>query len=183
MPKEYAALARQALAQLLQKAALPPGELVVVGCSTSEIAGKRIGTAPGPAIAHSILQGLLGLLAENGLYLAAQCCEHLNRALVVERAALARHSLVQVNALPRPDAGGSFAAGAWQAMEAPVLARDVQAAAGLDIGATLIGMHLRPVAVPVRLAVPSIGAAPLTAAFTRPPYIGGPRAQYEEGPA
>lgn len=176
----YTELAAQAMEELLAGAATEPGDIVVVGCSSSEVAGSQIGTAPMPQLAADIIAGLLPPLKQRGLWLAAQCCEHLNRALVIEREAARAHDLVRVNALPRPGAGGSFATAAWQAMAAPILAESVQAAAGLDIGATLIGMHLRRVAVPLRLSIGAIGEACLTAARTRPPFIGGERAVYDE---
>lgn len=176
----YKELAARAMEELLESAAVEPGDIIIVGCSSSEVAGNRIGTAPMPDLAADIVAGLLPPLRQRGLWLAAQCCEHLNRALVIEREAARVHGLVRVNALPRPGAGGSFATAAWQAMQAPTLAETVQAAAGLDIGATLIGMHLRRVAVPVRLSLAAIGEASLTAARTRPPFIGGGRAVYDE---
>ncbi|MDL2219848.1 TIGR01440 family protein [Ruminococcaceae bacterium OttesenSCG-928-O06] len=172
--------AAAALLQLLDVAKLQKGDLMVVGCSTSEVAGHTIGTHPGPQVADALLKGMLPLLQNAGLYLAAQCCEHLGRALVVEEAALQRWGLVQVNAVPQPKAGGSFATAAYAALRAPVLVANVQAAAGLDIGHTLIGMHLRAVAVPVRLAQSTIGAAPVVVARTRPPFVGGARAVYNE---
>lgn len=176
----YTRLAAQAMQELLCCAGVEEGEFVVVGCSSSEVAGRKIGTAPAPGVAAAIVAGLAPGLKSRGLFLAAQCCEHLNRALVVERAAARAHGLVRVNAVPRPGAGGSFAAAAWQAMDEPVLAGAVSAAAGLDIGLTLIGMHLRPVAVPVRLSVEKLGEAYITAARCRPPFIGGARAAYDE---
>lgn len=180
MSESYEKLAESAMEELLKSAATLPGDIVVVGCSTSEIAGQAIGKGSVPAIGEEIVAGLLPPIRRRGLYLAAQCCEHLNRSLVVEAAALRAHHLTRVNALPRPGAGGSFATAAWQACEAPALAQSVFAAAGLDIGATLIGMHLRPVAVPVRLSVARIGEAGLTAARSRPPFIGGARAHYDD---
>ncbi|MEG1404755.1 MAG: TIGR01440 family protein, partial [Oscillospiraceae bacterium] len=115
----------------------------------------------------------------NGIFLAAQCCEHLNRALVVEREAAEKFGLEIVAAVPKPKAGGSFATAAYAAFSNPVLVEHIKAAAGMDIGSTLIGMHLRDVAVPLRLATKKIGEAFLTAAYTRPKFIGGSRAQYE----
>ena len=119
------------------------------------------------------------LIKENGLFLAAQCCEHLNRALVVEREAAERFNLEIVSAVPKPKAGGSFAAAAYLAYAEPVLVEHIKASAGLDIGSTLIGMHLKDVAVPLRLEIKTIGEASVTAARTRPKLIGGARAQYE----
>lgn len=168
-----------AVGELLEAAQLHEGEIFVVGCSSSEIVGEKIGKGSVPEAAEAVLNGILPLLAENGLFLAAQCCEHLNRALVVERRAAEKYKLEIVAAVPQPKAGGSFAAAAYRRFENPVLVESVKASAGIDIGNTLIGMHLKAVAVPVRLETKKIGEAPLTAARTRPKYIGGERAVYE----
>lgn len=174
------AAAREAVTELLALAALAPGDLVVIGGSTSEVAGRRIGTSGSLEIADALLDGLLPPLDEAGLYPAVQCCEHLNRALVVPRAAVAQHRLEQVTVLPVPEAGGALATAAYRRLPDVVVIEQVSAGAGLDIGETLIGMHLRPVAVPVRLSRRHIGAARLNAARTRPKLIGGPRAHYPE---
>ena len=168
---------RQAMEELLAAADTAPGDIVVVGCSSSEILGERIGHGSSFETAKAVLEGLLPPLREKGLYLAAQCCEHLNRSLIVERAAVTRWEQI-VSVVPQPKAGGSFATAAWQAFEAPCAVCEVSAAAGLDIGDTFIGMHLRRVVVPVRLSLSAIGSAHLTAARTRPPYVGGARAVY-----
>lgn len=168
-----------AMGELLDKAQLRLGELVVVGCSSSEIVGEQIGKGSTPDAANAVLDGIFPLINKNGLYLAAQCCEHLNRALVVERACAERFGYEIVSAVPKPKAGGSFATAAYLAFSDPVLVEHVKASAGLDIGSTLIGMHLKDVAVPVRLGVKSIGSAYVTAARTRPKLIGGERAKYE----
>lgn len=178
--ENYKEQALTAIQQLLDKAKLQKGDIVVIGCSTSEIAGQRIGTTPGPEIATQLLEGILPILHEAGLFLAAQCCEHLERALVVEYEAIDAHGLTRVNAVPQPKAGGSFATGAYKCFAEPALVQSVQAAAGLDIGGTLIGMHLRPVAVPLRLEQKTIGQATLAAARTRPRFVGGERAVYDE---
>ncbi len=178
--KDITEQARQAITELLEVARLQPGDIVVVGCSSSEVLGEKIGTGSSMEAAGAVMDGILPVLRENGLYLAAQCCEHLNRAIVLEAAAARAYGLEPVNVLPRPKAGGSFATTAWQRLEAPVAVERVQAHAGLDIGGTLIGMHLRPVAVPVRLSVRQIGAALLLCARTRPKFIGGCRAVYDE---
>lgn len=177
--EHYTQQAAKLMAQLLAEARLAPGDIVVVGCSTSEITGHRIGTAPGPEIGAALLKGFLPPLADTGLFLAVQCCEHLERALVVEQEALRLHRLEQVNAVPQPKAGGSLATAAWQAFRRPILANTVKAAAGIDIGGTLIGMHLRPVAVPLRLQQTHIGEATVRAARTRPRFVGGARAVYD----
>ncbi len=165
--------------ELIEVAGLSAGDLLVVGCSTSEVAGASIGKQGSAEIANDLLRQLLPLLKEHGIYLAAQCCEHLNRALVVEKELAKQRGYEIVSALPQPHAGGSFATAVWQSMEHPVLVETISAEAGLDIGDTLIGMHLRRVAVPVRLSVKQIGEAHLTAARTRPKYIGGSRAKYQ----
>ena len=173
--------AESAMQMLIETAALQPGDLVVVGCSSSEVGGHKIGTDSSPEIARQILAGLLPVLQRNGLYLAAQCCEHLGRALIVGYDAAARYGLCPVNVIPQPKAGGSFGTAAYAAFHHPVAVESLcaQAAAGLDIGGTLIGMHLRPVVVPVRLPLRQIGCAPLTAARTRPKFVGGVRAVYD----
>lgn len=179
MYEEIEKAAREAMAELLETAKVPKGQLVVVGCSSSEIVGEKIGKGSTPEAAQAVLNGVLPLLSENGLYLAAQCCEHLNRALVVEREAAEKFGYEIVMAVPKPKAGGSFATAAHQSFQDPVLVEHVKAAAGMDVGCTLIGMHLKDVAVPVRLGTKMIGEALVTAARTRPKYIGGARTQYE----
>ena len=170
--------AHEALCELLDCAKLTSGDIVVVGCSSSEIAGGDIGKASSPEIGAAVYGVISDELKSRGLFLAAQCCEHLNRALVIERAASS--GLEHVNAVPQPKAGGSFAAAAYNAMSDPVLVDKISAAAGLDIGGTLIGMHLRRVAVPVKLKNNSVGAAHVTAARTRLRFVGGIRAVYDE---
>ncbi|MFV0412444.1 MAG: TIGR01440 family protein [Oscillospiraceae bacterium] len=180
MPTEIQQQAAAALQELLLAANIERGGLLVLGCSTSEVLGQTLGTASSPQVAEQLLGGMLPLLHKAGVYLAVQCCEHLNRALVVERDALQKYGLTEVNALPQPKAGGSAATCAWQLFRRPALAESLrgQAAAGLDVGGTLIGMHLREVAVPLRLQNRTIGAAAATAARTRPKFVGGSRAVY-----
>lgn len=170
--------ARAALAALLDGAGVDAGDIVAVGCSTSEVAGKSIGSAGSPEVAEALLSAILPELNARGLYLAAQCCEHLNRALVVERECARLHRLEIVSAVPHPHAGGSFATCAYRAMKDAVLVERVAAVAGMDIGETLIGMHLKRVAVPVRAETRFIGEARLALARSRPPLIGGARAKY-----
>ncbi len=172
--------AERAVTELLELAKLEEGDFLVVGCSSSEVAGSRIGTDSSPEVAAAIVEGLYPVVERRGVYLAAQCCEHLNRALIVEDAARRLHRLERVNVVPQPKAGGSFATAVWQRMESPCAVEEVRACAGLDIGGTLIGMHLAPVAVPVRLSLSKIGEAILLCARTRPKYIGGERAHYQE---
>lgn len=171
--------ARNAVCELLAEAHPMAGQLIVIGCSSSEIVGKKIGKASAPEAAEAVLGEILPVLREKGIYLAAQCCEHLNRALVIEREAAEKFGYETVAAVPKPKAGGSFAAAAYLAFDDPVLVEHVRAEAGLDIGCTMIGMHLRDVAVPLRLENNCIGEALVLAAKTRPKYIGGVRAQYE----
>ncbi len=169
-----------AVRELVEKSKLKKGSLVVVGCSSSEILGEHIGKGSSPETGVVVAEAILKVLNENGIYLAAQCCEHLNRALVVERAAAEKYMLEEVCVRPMPKAGGSFATAVYDRMSDPVMVEHVKAHAGLDIGCTLIGMHLKDVAVPLRLSVKKIGDALVTAAYTRPKLIGGVRAHYPE---
>lgn len=172
--------ARQAVTELLAIAKLTPGDVFVVGCSSSEMVGAHIGKGSSLDAAQAAFAGIYPVLQANGIALAAQCCEHLNRALVVERAVARSRGYEIVNAVPQLHAGGSFAMTAWQNFADPVLVETIVADAGLDIGGTFIGMHLRRVAIPVRLSIKAIGEASLLCARTRPKYIGGARAVYQE---
>ena len=178
--QELYSQAKQATVELLAAAKLKKGDLLVVGCSSSEISGSRIGSDSRPETAEAVFSAIYEVVKEKGVYLAAQCCEHLNRSLVVEEAYAEAHDLEIVNAVPQPKAGGSFATAAYKGFVQPVLVEEVRADAGLDIGGTLIGMHLKRVAVPVRLSLEHIGEAILLAARTRPKYVGGARAVYDE---
>jgi len=171
--------AHNAAAELCEKAKLKPGQTVVVGCSSSEILGKEIGTDSNIEIGTAVFIALNNELKNHGVQLAAQCCEHLNRAVITERSAAVGYNIV--NAVPAPKAGGAFAAAAYEGFSDPVALEFFKADAGIDIGGTLIGMHLKHVAVPVRLNVKQVGKATLTAARTRPPLIGGTRTGYDEG--
>ena len=173
------AQARTAVTELLDAAGLRPGDLFVVGCSSSEVLGGRIGKASSEAAARAVFGGIYPILRERGIYLAAQCCEHLNRALIIEGECAERYGYEPVCVVPQPKAGGSFAVQVWRAFERPVAVERIRAHAGLDVGGTLIGMHLREVAVPVRLSLDHIGQAILLCARTRPRFIGGSRAVYE----
>ena len=168
----------QAVTELCEIAGLKRGQILVVGCSSSEVLGKKIGSFSSEETAKEIYDALQSVLKPRGIYLAAQCCEHLNRAIIVEEEAVPGAEIC--NVVPQPKAGGSFATAAYHDMERPVALEEIKAHAGLDIGNTLIGMHLRRVAVPVRLSVKRIGEAPLVAARTRPKYIGGCRAAYDD---
>ena len=164
--------------QLAQEARLHKGQIVVIGCSTSEVVGHKVGSWSTPEVAQAIFRGLNGVFAPMGVYLAAQCCEHLNRALIVEHEAVPDGEIV--NVLPQPKAGSSFATAAYENFSHPVALEEIRADAGLDIGGTLIGMHLKKVAVPVRLEQNHIGQAIVLAARTRPKFIGGDRAIDDE---
>lgn len=164
---QLTAQARQATEELLEAAHLETGDIFVVGCSSSEIMGGRIGKDSSMEAAAAVLAGVLPPLQEQGVYLAAQCCEHLNRSIVIEREAAKANGYQIVSAIPQPHAGGSWATNCWQRFNDPVLVEEVRAAAGMDIGGTLIGMHLRRVAVPVRLSMDHIGQAILLCARTR----------------
>ena len=174
-----AAQARQATEELLAAARLERGDIFVEGCSSSEIVGGRIGHASSLEAAQAVFAGIYPALQERGIWLAAQCCEHLNRALVLERDCARQYGYDPVCVIPQPKAGGSFATTAWKSFTAPVAVEHIRAHAGLDIGGTMIGMHLRDVAVPVRLSLDHIGQAILLCARTRPKLIGGSRAVYE----
>ncbi|XOQ47787.1 MAG: UPF0340 protein [Eubacteriales bacterium] len=180
MFEEIAAQAKTAVSELLKAAKLNAGDMLVVGCSSSEIGGHDIGSSSNVEIANAVFGAIYPILKEKGIFLAAQCCEHLNRALIIEKEAALKNGLEIVNVVPQPKAGGSFASAAYANFEHPVAVEQVSAQAGMDIGDTLIGMHLQRVAVPVRLSVRKIGEANLTCARTRPKFIGGERAHYDE---
>ncbi|HHT17154.1 MAG TPA: TIGR01440 family protein [Papillibacter sp.] len=176
-PEEITRQAAQLTEELCQEAKLKEGSIVIVGCSSSEIAGHKVGSLSSPEIGEAVFKGIYGVLKARGIYLAAQCCEHLNRAVIIERGAVPQAEIV--NVVPQPKAGGSFATAAYKGMPDPVAVEEIRADAGIDIGATLIGMHLKKVAVPLRLPTTHIGKAPITAARTRPKFIGGDRAVYD----
>ena len=178
--KQIARQARQAAVELLAAAGLRKGDVLVVGCSSSEIVGGHIGRDSSLEAAQAVYEGIAPVLAERGIWLAAQCCEHLNRALILEREAARAYGWEEVCVVPRPHAGGSWATTCWKRFADPVAVEEIRAHAGLDIGGTLIGMHLRRVAVPVRLSLDHIGKAILLCARTRPKLIGGERAKYTE---
>lgn len=180
MYEEISEQAETAVRELLKVARLKPGDIFVVGCSSSEVGGHKIGSFSNTEIADAIFGAIYPLLKEQKIYLAAQCCEHLNRALILERAAAESHRIPVVNVMPQPKAGGSFATAAWHGFDDPVAVEELAAQAGIDIGDTLIGMHLQPVAVPVRVSVRKVGEANLVCARTRPKFIGGQRAHYDE---
>ena len=164
--------------ELIKIAKLKKGQILVIGCSTSEVVGNKIGTNSSPETANEIFEGIYEAANEYGVYVAAQCCEHLNRAIIIEEDAVPNGEYV--NVVPQPKAGGSFATAAYKTFKSRVALEEIKADAGIDIGSTLIGMHLKKVAVPVRLINNKIGNATLTAARVRPKFIGGERAHYNE---
>ena len=172
--------ANTAVRELFEAAGIKPGQLLVIGCSSSEIVGEKIGKGSSMDAAQAVWAGIAPVLAEYGVAIAAQCCEHLNRAIIMERAEAEKRGYEIVNVIPQPKAGGSFAVTVYNNLVDPVAVEACQADAGLDIGGTLIGMHLKRVAVPVRLSLNHIGQALLLCARTRPKFIGGSRAQYPE---
>ncbi len=178
MDKKFYEQTKAVITELCEKAKLRAGSVVVVGCSTSEVVGSVIGTNSNFEVAGEIFDALYDFAKDKGIYLAIQCCEHLNRAIITERAALPFAELV--NVVPQPKAGGSLATQAYNKFENPIAVEEINADAGLDIGFTLIGMHLKKVAVPLRLENNKIGDALVVAARTRPKFIGGERAVYNE---
>ena len=166
--------------ELITTAQMKPGQILVVGCSSSEIHNSKLGTDSSQEIGQAVFEALYACTKEHGLYLAAQCCEHLNRAIIIEREAAEKYGWEEVCVVPRPHAGGSWATTCWKKFREPVAVEEIRAHAGIDIGGTLIGMHLKRVAVPVRLSLSKIGEANILCARTRPKLIGGERAKYTE---
>ena len=178
MNKNLSLQTKAVMEELKEKAKLKWGDIVVVGCSTSEIVGSKIGTDSSPETAKTVFEAIYEYASENGIKLAFQCCEHLNRAIVIERDSVPNAETV--NVVPQPKAGGSMATQAYKHFKNPVVVEEIKADAGIDIGFTLIGMHLKKVAVPLRLENNKIGEATVLAARTRPKFIGGVRAVYNE---
>lgn len=178
MYTELMTAASAAADELCEKAKLKKGQILIVGCSTSEVLGSAIGSNSSLEAAEAVFSGIYKVTEERGIWLAAQCCEHLNRAVILEKEAA--DGMEIVNVVPQPKAGGSFATAAWNRFREAAAVEEIKADAGIDIGDTFIGMHLKKVAVPVRLSNPAIGKAHVTAARVRPRFIGGIRAQYDE---
>ena len=178
MYEEIKSQAKLTATEIVETAGLKKGNILVVGCSSSEVCGDVIGTNSNPDVAKALFEGIYEVLNERGIYLAAQCCEHLNRAIVIEGETIGDREIV--NVVPQPKAGGSFATMAYRHFNNPVVVEEIKADAGIDIGGTLIGMHLKKVAVPVKLKNNTIGSAHILAARTRAKYIGGERAVYDE---
>lgn len=171
--------AKAVMEEFCSKAGLKAGDTVVIGCSTSEIIGSKIGTDSSPEAAKTVFEAIYKCAKKHSLRPAFQCCEHLNRAIVIEKDALPPYTET-VNVIPRPKAGGSMATEAYTRFKNPAVVEEIKADAGIDIGFTLIGMHLKKVAVPLRLENNKIGEATVLAARTRPKFIGGVRAVYDE---
>ncbi len=178
--KEIEQEAYEAALQLLAAAHPKKGSIFVVGCSTSEVAGERIGSFSSPDLGQALFDGIYKAAKEAEVYLAAQCCEHLNRALILEEEAAEHYGYEEVNVVPQPKAGGSFATAAYHSFALPVAVEHIKASVGMDIGDTLIGMHLKEVAVPVRIEKRKIGEARVICARTRLKFTGGARAVYDE---
>lgn len=178
MLEEIKVQANQVIRELIEQANLTKGDLLVIGCSSSEMIGSRIGKISSLDAAEAAFAGIYPVLQEHGIHLAVQCCEHLNRALIMEQKTADLFGYEVVNVRPQPKAGGSFATTAWNAFSHPAAVEHIRAKAGLDIGGTLIGMHLKEVAVPLRLSRSTIGQANILCARTRPKFIGGERAFY-----
>ena len=172
--------AKIAITELLEASSLNKGDILVIGCSSSEMIGGTIGKNSAPEAADALLDAIYPILSQKGIFLAAQCCEHLNRAIIIERECAEKYGLDEVCAVPQPKAGGSFATAVYNKMNDPVAVESIKAHAGIDIGSTLIGMHLKSVAVPVRLSVSKIGEAYIVCARTRPKFIGGERTVYKK---
>ncbi len=171
--------AYRAAKELIEIAHPEKDDILVVGCSTSEVGGAGIGTFSSPDLAEVVFGGIYQATQEAGIFLAAQCCEHLNRAIILEKDAAKMYGYEIVNVVPQPKAGGSFATAAYKAFEHPVAVEHIKAHLGMDIGDTLIGMHLKDVAVPVRIRTKEIGDGHVVCARTRAKFIGGERAIYD----
>lgn len=178
MYEEITAAAAKTTEEIIEVAGLKKGQILVVGCSTSEICGDKIGTNSNLDVAKAAFKGIYDVTTNKGIYVATQCCEHLNRAIIVEREAVPFAEIV--NVVPQPKAGGSLSTTAYSVFKDPVAIEEIKADAGIDIGGTLIGMHLKKVAVPVRLVNNKIGEASVSAARTRAKFIGGERAHYDD---
>ena len=174
--------AKAVVCEVIEKAALKKGNLLVIGCSSSEVLGDRMGTNSSVEIADAIYDEISGVLCEKGINLAVQCCEHLNRAIVMEHEVADRYGFEQVNAIPQPKAGGSFATAHYRACKEPVVVENIaaRADAGIDIGGVMVGMHIKPVVVPIKLETRHIGEAIILAGRHRPKFVGGERAVYND---
>lgn len=180
MFEELTQQAKTAVLEIIEQAKIGKGSIFVVGCSSSTVKGENYGKASSMEIAQAIFDGIYPELKSRGIFLAAQCCEHLNRAIITEREAAEKLREPEVDVIPQPKAGGSFATITYNTLENPVAVEHIKADAGIDIGGVLIGMHLKEVAVPLVISVKNIGKAHITSARTRPKFIGGERARYND---
>lgn len=176
--RDLADIWREVLDDFFRQVPLDKGQILVLGCSTSEVGGRQIGQGSRMEVAEMLLPPLLERVHQQGIFLAVQGCEHINRALVVEEACADRYGLEPVMVFPALNAGGAMTVRAWKDFSSPLMVERIQGHAGIDVGDTFIGMHLRPVVIPIRIRVKELGGARLTFAHTRPRYIGGPRAVY-----
>ena len=180
MFEELTQQAKTAVLEIIEQAKIGKGSIFVVGCSSSTVKGENYGKASSMEIAQAIFDGIYPELKSRGIFLAAQCCEHLNRAIITEREAAEKLREPEVNVVPQPKAGGSFATITYNTLENPDAVEHIKAVAGIDIGGVLIGMHLKEVAVPLVISIKNIGKAHITSARTRPKFIGGERAHYND---
>ena len=180
MNKKIIEQTKEVFDEVIEKANLKEGDIIVIGCSTSEINGSPMGTDSNLALAQDVYSAFYDTLKSMGIFMAVQCCEHLNRALVVEKSLADKLGLERVNVVPQPKAGGSSATTAYGLFDNPVMVEHIKADAGIDIGGVLIGMHLKETAVPLKMTHKKIGKAIIMAARTRPKFIGGVRAVYDE---
>lgn len=180
MFEELTEQAKKAVLEIIEQSKIDKGSIFVVGCSSSTVKGENYGTASSIEIAQAIFDGIYPELKSRGIFLASQCCEHLNRAIITERELAERLREPEINVVPQPKAGGSFATITYNTLENPVAVEHIKADAGIDIGGVLIGMHLKEVAVPLVISVKTIGKANITSARTRPKFIGGERAHYND---
>ena len=180
MYEEIREKAEALVLEVLEQAGLKEGSVFVVGCSSSTVCGQGYGKASSMDIAQALFDGIYPKLRERGIYLAAQCCEHLNRAIITSECVAQKQNREIVNVVPQPKAGGSFATITYNTVDDPVAVEHIKADAGIDIGGTMIGMHMHNVVVPMRISLRKIGEAPIICARHRPKYVGGQRAIYDE---
>ena len=169
-----------AIRELIDIVKPEPGSIFLLGGSTSEIQGKEIGSATDLKLGKKIIKRVIKIMDESELYLAVQGCEHINRSLVIEKKCQLLYHFPEVNVIPQRHAGGAFSTEAFELFKNPVTVESMEADLGIDIGDALIGMHLKNIAVPVRLSIKEIGEAHLTAAMTRLKLVGGVRAKYRD---
>ena len=170
--------AKRVTLELLQAAKLDPKDAVVIGGSTSEIVGEHLGSNTNLEVAKAVVKTIVNVLKEKDIYPVIQSCEHINRALVVEREYAKLHNLEPVNVIPVETAGGGFSTAAMEILDDPVVVERVGVDAGIDIGDVFIGMHIKNVGVVVRSDIKQIGKAHLSMIRTRLKLIGGDRSKH-----